>query len=100
MQWIHDNVEYVPGTTTVRNICRRGMTRVRICHTTTYRYAEPVAFGIHRLVIRPREGHDVQVESLSLWSESGRGGQLASGHFWKFDRPGFILRTRRFSGIL
>jgi transglutaminase-like putative cysteine protease len=28
------------------------MSRVRISHTTTYRYAEPVAFGIHRLVIR------------------------------------------------
>jgi hypothetical protein len=25
-----------------------------------------VAFGIHRLVLRPREGHDVQVENLSL----------------------------------
>ncbi len=54
------------GNNDIRNIRRRGMTRVRICHTTTYRYAEPVAFGIHRLVIRPREGHDVQVESLSL----------------------------------
>jgi transglutaminase-like putative cysteine protease len=42
------------------------MSRVRIVHTTTYRYAEPVAFGIHRLVVRPREGHDIQVENLSL----------------------------------
>ena len=42
------------------------MSRVRIVHTTTYRYAEPVAFGIHRLVVRPREGHDVQVENFSL----------------------------------
>lgn len=41
------------------------MSRIRISHTTTYRYAEPVALGIHRLVIRPREGHDVQVENLS-----------------------------------
>ena len=42
------------------------MSRIRILHTTTYRYAKPVAFGIHRLVLRPREGHDVQVENLSL----------------------------------
>lgn len=42
------------------------MRRIRILHTTTYRYAKPVAFGIHRLVLRPREGHDVQVENLSL----------------------------------
>ena len=42
------------------------MSRIKIVHTTTYRYAEPVAFGIHRLVVRPREGHDVQVENFSL----------------------------------
>jgi hypothetical protein len=42
------------------------MSRTRISHTTAYRYSEPVSFGIHRLVIRPREGHDLQVESLSL----------------------------------
>ena len=43
-----------------------GMSRLRISHTTAYRYSEPVSFGIHRLVIRPREGHDLQVENLSL----------------------------------
>ena len=42
------------------------MSRIKIVHTTTYRYAEPVSFGIHRLVLRPREGHDVQVENFSL----------------------------------
>lgn len=42
------------------------MSRLRIIHTTTYRYAEPVAFGLHRLVLRPREGHDLQVEELNL----------------------------------
>ena len=42
------------------------MIRIRISHTTAYRYSEPVSFGIHRLVIRPREGHDLQVETLSL----------------------------------
>lgn len=42
------------------------MSRLRIIHTTTYRYSEPVGFGIHRLVVRPREGHDLQVEDLTL----------------------------------
>ncbi|HEY5813031.1 MAG TPA: transglutaminase N-terminal domain-containing protein, partial [Terrimicrobiaceae bacterium] len=42
------------------------MSRIQINHLTRYRYAEPVTFGIHRLVIRPREGHDLQVENLSL----------------------------------
>jgi transglutaminase superfamily protein len=46
--------------------CKQEMSRIRIVHTTTYRYAIPVRFGIHRLVVRPREGHDVQVENLSL----------------------------------
>ncbi len=40
--------------------------RRHILHETVYRYHQPVTFGTHRLVIRPREGHDVQVESLSL----------------------------------
>jgi transglutaminase-like putative cysteine protease len=42
------------------------MTRIKIVHTTTYRYTTPVTFGLHRLVLRPREGHDIQVENLSL----------------------------------
>jgi transglutaminase-like putative cysteine protease len=45
---------------------RKGMSRIRISHKTAYRYSKPVTFGIHRLVIRPREGHDVHVETLSL----------------------------------
>lgn len=42
------------------------MSRIRITHTTSYRYSQPVEFGLHRLVVRPREGHDVQVEDLRL----------------------------------
>lgn len=37
------------------------MTRHHIVHRTVYRYAEPVRFGMHRLVLRPREGHSVTV---------------------------------------
>jgi transglutaminase-like putative cysteine protease len=40
--------------------------RLHIEHTTTYAYARPVSFGRHRLVIRPREGHDLRVERMEL----------------------------------
>jgi transglutaminase-like putative cysteine protease len=39
---------------------------LRIVHRTHYQYAEPVTFQSHRLVVRPREGHDLRVESLNL----------------------------------
>ncbi len=42
------------------------MNRRRIIHTTTYRYSEPVSFGPHHLVVRPREGHDLQVLEQDL----------------------------------
>jgi transglutaminase-like putative cysteine protease len=37
------------------------MKRVRIIHDTTYHYREPVRFGPHRVMMRPREGHDVRI---------------------------------------
>jgi transglutaminase-like putative cysteine protease len=40
--------------------------RLAIHHRTTYRYALPVTFGTHRLMVRPREGHDVHIESSAL----------------------------------
>lgn len=39
---------------------------LRIVHETHYFYQEPVKFGQHRLVLRPREGHDLKVESMHL----------------------------------
>jgi transglutaminase-like putative cysteine protease len=42
------------------------MSRLRIIHDTTYRYRIPVTFGPHRLVLRPREGHDVRIERMEL----------------------------------
>ena len=42
------------------------MSRLAIVHETTYRYRRPVTFGPHRLVLRPREGHDVDVVSMEL----------------------------------
>lgn len=40
--------------------------RLHIEHHTTYRYSKPVRFGPHRLLLRPREGHDVQIKESSL----------------------------------
>jgi transglutaminase-like putative cysteine protease len=37
------------------------MPRLRIHHKTEYRYARPVAFGEHRVMLRPRDGHDLCV---------------------------------------
>lgn len=42
------------------------MTKLRIHHETVYSYTNRVKFGPHRLVIRPREGHDLRVESMEL----------------------------------
>jgi len=42
------------------------MSRLRIVHDTVYRYRRPVQFGSHRLVLRPREGHDLNVARMTL----------------------------------
>ena len=42
--------------------------KLRIQHETVYSYSRNVRFGPHRLVIRPREGHDLRVESMNLTS--------------------------------
>src|ERR1700692_2007859 len=43
-----------------------GMTTLRIEHLTSYLYSQPVEFGRHRLVLRPREGHDVRILDMQL----------------------------------
>jgi transglutaminase-like putative cysteine protease len=42
------------------------MPRLTIHHKTEYRYARPVAFGEHRIMLRPRDGHDLRVLSGDL----------------------------------
>ena len=42
------------------------MQRIEIIHTTRYNYAEPVRFLPHKLHVRPREGHDIRIESSGL----------------------------------
>ena len=42
------------------------MRRLRIKHVTTYQYAETVTLLPHRLLLRPREGHDIRIESAEM----------------------------------
>ncbi len=42
------------------------MQRLRIQHLTEYLYAGSVILNAHRLLLRPREGHDVRIESSKL----------------------------------
>ena len=60
---------------------------LRILHRTTYRYSKPITFLPHRLVLRPREGHDLRVERMNfaispahhlLWSRDIFGNSVAT----------------------
>jgi transglutaminase-like putative cysteine protease len=42
------------------------MPSLTIRHITTYRYRQPVAFGEHRMMLRPRDAHDQRVIEASL----------------------------------
>lgn len=64
--------------------------KIRIQHRTTYNYSEPVSFGQHKIMIRPREGHDVHIESSVLeispahtirWMRDVNGNSLAKIDF-------------------
>ncbi|MBV8790418.1 MAG: transglutaminase family protein [Pseudolabrys sp.] len=40
--------------------------KLTIRHATTYRYARPVSFGEHRLMLRPRDSHDLRLVHAEL----------------------------------
>ncbi len=42
------------------------MQRLSVRHVTRYRYRQPVGFGPHRLMFRPRDSHDLRLVSTSL----------------------------------
>ncbi len=42
------------------------MRLLTVRHVTTYRYSEPVRFGEHRMMFRPRESHDLRLVSTKL----------------------------------
>ncbi|HUW74474.1 MAG TPA: transglutaminase family protein [Methyloceanibacter sp.] len=58
------------------------MRTLQIDHRTRYTYDRPVAFGVHRLMIRPRDGHDMRILDSSLVVTPG-----ADVH-WAFDTFG------------
>ena len=54
------------------------MRRRKIKHVTTYDYSNPVDFLAHKLLLRPREGHDVRIVSSRL--------EIAPSHKMKWHR--------------
>ena len=42
------------------------MRLLTVRHVTVYRYSEPVRFGEHRMMFRPRESHDLRLVSAKL----------------------------------
>src|SRR3954454_5569816 len=42
------------------------MPLLSVTHTTTYRYACPVIFGEHRMMMRPRDSHDLRLLKTAL----------------------------------
>ncbi len=42
------------------------MARLQVIHSTVYRYQNPVTFGEHRLMFRPRDSHDLRLVNSRL----------------------------------
>jgi transglutaminase-like putative cysteine protease len=42
------------------------MTVLTVSHKTVYRYTKPVGFGDHRMMLRPRDSHDLRLLDTSL----------------------------------
>ncbi|ETX13258.1 transglutaminase [Roseivivax halodurans JCM 10272] len=66
------------------------MPRLTITHTTEFRYRGPVAHGPHRLMLRPRETHDLKLLAFDLeispqaqveWSQDVAGNAVATATF-------------------
>jgi transglutaminase-like putative cysteine protease len=51
---------------TWQSIDEAAMRRLKISHVTTYNYASPVSFGDHRMMLRPRDSHDLRLLATSL----------------------------------
>lgn len=54
--------------------------RFLLRHTTTYRYAKPVTFGRHRLMLRPRDSHEMLLHDASLTIKP-----VPSQTVWQYD---------------
>jgi len=63
---------------------------LRIHHNTTYRFAQPVSLGPHRLMLRPRENRDLRLASFNVsiaptatitWAQDVSGNAIATANF-------------------
>ncbi|WP_284316767.1 transglutaminase family protein [Labrys miyagiensis] len=66
--------------------------RLIITHRTTYRYAERVSFGPHRMMLRPRDSHEMRLISATLTTS------LPADYAWTYDVFGNEVCTGHFSG--
>jgi transglutaminase-like putative cysteine protease len=66
------------------------MKRYRIIHRTYYNYTDTVTLGAHELLLRPREGHDLRIESFVIniipdakvyWHRDVEGNSVAVANF-------------------
>jgi transglutaminase-like putative cysteine protease len=66
------------------------LTILNVKHTTVYRYRHPVALGDHRLMLRPRDSHDLRLIQTNLnlsppatlrWSHDVFGNSIAIASF-------------------
>jgi transglutaminase-like putative cysteine protease len=71
-----------------------------VTHTTTYRYANPVTFGEHRMMMRPRDSHDLRLLDTALlirptgkvrWIHDVFGNSVALA---RFDKPAAELSVQ------
>lgn len=68
------------------------MKRYKIIHRTYYNYSENVTLGEHRLLLRPREDHELRIESFVLKSTP------KSKILWHRDVEGNSVAIASFSG--
>src|SRR5256885_17041644 len=67
------------------------MTILTVRHITTYQYKQPVSFGEHRMMLRPRESHDQRLLESKLeftpkptnlrWIQDALGNHVAIARF-------------------
>jgi len=69
------------------------MTILKVKHVTHYHYRQPVAFGVHRMMLRPIDSHDQRVLESRLEITP-----RPSNIQWAHDVFGNYVATARFSG--
>ena len=69
------------------------MPLLSIHHVTTYRYRQPVAFGEHRIMFRPHDGHDQRLVSAEIAIDPA-----PASLRWVHDVFGNCVAIARFAG--